>query len=702
VRATCRLQLGPDLSFAEARELVPYLRRLGVSHLYLSPSLQARHGSAHGYDVTDPRRISEDLGGEEAFRALAGAGLAVLLDIVPNHMATGDENPFWRDPVLRERFFDIDPVTGRHRRFFSIDELAGVRVEDPEVFEATHAKVLSLVAEGVVDGLRIDHPDGLADPAQYLARLAERGVARVWVEKILEPGEELPDWPVEGTTGYEFMADATGLFVDPAAEEPLTALHEEWTGERRPFAEIASEAKLQEARTTFEPEVERLQRLLDEPDMADAVAGLPVYRTYVEPEAEGVDLHDAEAVEEAELPERVREALVAPSDPDEEAFAVRFQQTTGAVMAKGVEDTALYRYTRLLALNEVGSDPGRWGRSPEEVHAANAARVERFPRGLLATQTHDTKRSGDVRARIGALTEIPGEWRARALRWRRMNAPLRAGGAPDADEEYLIYQTLAGAWPIELERVQAYLEKAMREAKVTTGWVEPDEAHEAAVRAFVGGLYSSAAFVADLEDLLEDLRPRGERAALGQTLLKLTAPGVPDVYEGDELWDLALVDPDNRRPVDWERRRRLLDEVEAASAPTPETAKMFLIHRALALRARRPEAFEGSYRPLPAGPGAFAYVRGDAVIAAMPIRAGGGEETLGIPEDLRGPWRDALGGREIDLPPHPTVAELASVLPVALLERSPHRAGAAFGQLAVASTANWPPGRNPASQAGSE
>jgi len=669
VRATYRLQLGPGLGFAQARELVPYLRELGVSHLYLSPSLQARRGSTHGYDVTDPRRISEELGGEAAFRRLAGAGLQVLLDIVPNHMAACDENPFWADPARRERFFDIDPETGRHRRFFSIDELAGVRVEDPEVFEVTHGLVLGLVAEGVVDGLRIDHPDGLADPAGYLRRLAERGVPHVWVEKILEPGEELPDWPVEGTTGYEFMADATGLFIDPAGEGPLTALYAELTGERRPFAQIADEAKRQEARTTFRPEVERLRGLLDEPDMADAVAGLPVYRTYVEPEAGDVGPHDIEAVEGAELPERVRDALVAPSDPDEEAFAVRFQQTTGAVMAKGVEDTALYRYNRLVALNEVGADPGRWSRTVAEVHAANAARADRFPRSLLATQTHDTKRSGDVRARIGALSGTAGAWRRRVLAWREMNAPLRVGPGPDANEEYLLYQTLVGAWPIERERVDDYMRKAMREAKVNTDWVAPDEAHERAVSRFIEALYRSARFVADLEDLVEVVAPLGEAAALGQTLLKLTAPGVPDIYQGDELWCLSLVDPDNRRPVDWERRRRLLAEVAGGAEPTRQTAKLFLIHRSLALRARRPQAFDGAYRPLDAGERAFAYARGDEVIAAFPVREGGPGDPVAVPEDLRGRWRDALGTRVLELGEEARVGDLTSALPVALLER---------------------------------
>jgi (1->4)-alpha-D-glucan 1-alpha-D-glucosylmutase len=670
VRATYRLQLGPGFGFAEALEVVPYLRRLGVSHLYLSPSLQARHGSTHGYDVTDPRRISEDLGGEEAFRALAGAGLDVLLDIVPNHMAACDENPFWADPATRERFFDIDPRTGHHRRFFSIDDLAGVRVEDPGVFETTHAKVLELVAEGVVDGLRIDHPDGLADPGGYLHRLADRGVRRIWVEKILEPGEELPDWPVEGTTGYEFMAEATGLFVDPGGEEPLTALYAELTGERRAFADLAEEAKREEARTTFQPEVARLRALVDEPDMADALAALPVYRTYVEPEGEGADDRDLRVVEEAGLPERVREALVAPSDPGEEAFAVRFQQTTGAIMAKGVEDTALYRYSRLAALNEVGSDPGRWGRAPEEVHDAFLARNRRFPRSLLATQTHDTKRSGDVRASIGALAGIPGEWRERVLAWRAMNAPLRRGGAPNPDDEYLIYQTLVGAWPLEAGRLRDYMTKAMREAKVDTDWSEPDESYEGAVLAFVDGLYASQAFRAGLEALVDRVAPLGEASSLGQTLLKLTSPGIPDFYQGDELWDLALVDPDNRRPVDWDLRAHLLEEVEAASAPRRETAKMFLIHRALGLRARRPEAFAGDHQPLDAGPRAFAYARGGAVIAATPIASGGECAVVVVPPELRGGWRSVLSGADVVLGPQATVRELAGDLPVALLERT--------------------------------
>ena len=251
LRATYRLQLGPQMRFDDVRALVPYLRSLGVSHLYLSPSLQARSGSTHGYDVVDPTRVSDSLGGEGGLRELAGAGLGIILDIVPNHMGTGDENRWWADPDERARVFDVDPETGHYRRFFDIDDLAGVRVEDPEVFELTHGKVLSLLEDGVLDGLRVDHPDGLADPAGYLERLAAAGASRVWVEKILHPGEQLRDWPVSGTVGYEFLNDVQGLFVDPAGEDALTALAAELTGERRGFDEVALEAQLEQARGTF-------------------------------------------------------------------------------------------------------------------------------------------------------------------------------------------------------------------------------------------------------------------------------------------------------------------------------------------------------------------------------------------------------------------------------------------------------------------
>src|SRR3954466_7684414 len=304
LRATYRLQLGGEMGFAAARELVPYLRDLGVSHLYLPPSFQARAGSTHGYDVVDPTSIAEELGGEREFEALARAvrehGMGLILDIVPNHMAADDGNRFWADPRLREKFFDVDEVSGRWRRFFDIDELAGVKMEDPEVFAAVSGLALRLVEEGVVDGLRVDHPDGLSNPVQYLRRLRDGGADHVWVEKILDPGEDLrADWPVSGTVGYEFLNDVAALFVDPAAEAPLTALWEALSGDARPFGERAFEAKLEQAATTFKPELERLGG--DHDALARALSSLPVYRTYVEEETGKVVDADREAVADVEL-----------------------------------------------------------------------------------------------------------------------------------------------------------------------------------------------------------------------------------------------------------------------------------------------------------------------------------------------------------------------------------------------------------------
>jgi len=610
LRAIYRLQLGAELDFAAAAALVSYLSELGFSHLYLSPAFEARAGSTHGYDVVDPSRLSDALGGEQGFRALAAAaraaGMGIVLDIVPNHMATDDANPYWSDERRRAQFFDIDPATGRHRRFFDIDHLAGVRQEDPEVFDETHRLALSLVREGLVDGLRVDHPDGLADPAGYLDRLRAGGAEHVWVEKILDPGEQLRDWRVEGTVGYEFACDATALFVDPAGEPALTALWEELSGDARPFGEWAAEAKLEQAQTTFAPDADWLRRLWPGVERLEhALAALPVYRTYIRGLPSPEDQH---VFAEAGLGEWFAQAPPA--------FQTRFQQTTPAIMAKGVEDTAFYRYARLLALCDVGGDPSRFSIDVATFHAGNAARAARFPRHLLTTQTHDTKRSGDVRARLGALACMADEWAAGVRRWRALLAPLRAGGAPDAIEEYTILQTLVGAWPIEAERLSAYMRKAMREAKRNTSWAAEDAGWEERVLAYCRALYDHAEFRADFEPFAARLAAVGELHALRQTALKLTVPGVPDVYQGDELVALALVDPDNRRPVDWARRRALL----GAPPSDPDTRKLWLIRELLALRARRPDAFAGAYTPLEAGPDAVAFLRGDDVAVAVPLR----------------------------------------------------------------------------------
>ena len=617
LRCTYRLQLGPGLGFTEARELVPYLRDLGVSHLYLPPSFQARAGSTHGYDVVDPTSISSELGGEEALRALVGAareaGLGVILDIVPNHMAVDDANRYWADPALREKFFDIDPETGRHRRFFDIDHLAGVRQEDPEVFEETHRLALALVREGVVDGLRIDHPDGMADPAGYLRRLAEAGVERVWVEKILDPGEHLRDWPVEGTVGYEFLNDVQALFVDPVGEAALSSL------DSRAFGDLAFDAKLEQASTTFQPEVERLNRVARVQGVERLLASLPVYRTY----DGGQSAEDRAVLEEAGL------ADLYAGRPAE--WVTRFQQTTPPVMAKGVEDTAFYRYVRLLALNDVGGDPSRFGITVEQFHEANLVRQERFPRNLLITQTHDTKRSGDVRARIGALAGMADEYVALAREWLRP-------GPPDELEQLFVFQTMLGAWPISEERVRAYFEKALREAKRNSNWIEPDEDYERRVADFALEVPSFAGFEAFAAKVAE----AGHRSAMAQTLLKLTAPGVPDIYQGDELVTLNLVDPDNRRQVDWAKRRAMLD---GEPGDPRDREKLDLIRDALRLRAERPEAFAGSYEPLPAGPDVCAYLRGGSVLVVAVVREAGQDAAI----EGHSSVRDVTDGRSYAL-----------------------------------------------------
>jgi (1->4)-alpha-D-glucan 1-alpha-D-glucosylmutase len=628
LRATYRLQLGPGLGFAQARELVPYLRDLGVSHLYLSPSLQARSGSTHGYDVIDPTHVSEDLGGEDELRRLCSAGLGVILDIVPNHMAATDENPFWRDPLWRAKFFDLDWRTGAHRRFFDVSELAGVRMEDPEVWEITHTKVLELARDGLIDGVRVDHPDGLANPRRYLERLRENGIDRVWVEKILEPGERLrPDWLVEGTTGYDFLNEVTALFVDPAGEEPLTRLYEELSGERRPWAEIAGAAKLEQARTTFADEVAQLTaRLPFEADLERALASLHVYRTYVEPDTSRVSDEDRRVVAETGLPEELARILLL-EQRGHDTFVLRFQQTTPPVHAKGVEDTAFYRWNRLVALNEVGGDPSRFSLAVEDFHAANLARP---PRGLLATTTHDTKRSGDVRARLACLAADPEEWsaivRPRLEGWR------------DANEAYAILQTVVGAWPLDPDRLELYLEKALREAKVNTTWIDQDHEWEAGAKRYAVGLLADE----ELGRYAARLAAAAERVSLGMTLLKLTSPGIPDLYQGDELPFLALVDPDNRRPVNWELRRRLLGSPDAP-------AKLDAIRSALALRARRPAAFAGSYEPLDAGPDVCAFTRGAEVLVAVAVRGG-----LASANEPPGEWRDVYRT------PHSRLAERVS------------------------------------------
>jgi (1->4)-alpha-D-glucan 1-alpha-D-glucosylmutase len=676
LRATYRLQLSSDFGFADARALVPYLRDLGISHLYLSPSLQARRGSTHGYDVVDPRHFSRELGGPEELRALSSsardAGMGIVLDVVPNHMAADAQNRYWADPSLRAKFFDIEPGTDVYRRFFDIGELAGVRQEDPAVFEETHELVISLVREGVIDGLRVDHPDGLADPAGYLTRLREHGVERVWIEKILDPGERLRDWPVCGTVGYEFLDDVCALFVDPDGKPTLTALWEQVSGDRRSFAEIAHEAKLEQVRGPFRQDVERLARELGDVPvpggldaLGHALASVSVYRTYVEPWNGRVDDADRRVIEASGMDPEIAAMLLLERDAPP-GFVTRFQQTTPAIMAKGVEDTAFYRYCRLISLNDVGGDPSRFGIDVGWFHASCVERLERFPLNLLTTQTHDAKRSADVRARIDALSSVPDEWAAHVARWFELTDSRRSGGAPDDVERYFLFQTLVGAWPIAADRIETYMEKALREAKRNTNWIEPNADWEEAVRRFGRSLYTDDAFLADFEPFARRVAAIGERASLGQLVLKLTAPGIPDMYEGDELAFRALVDPDNRRPVDFDWRQAMLRRLMGGAPPDGETRKLFVTLRLLGLRARRPEPFAGTYEPLDAGPSTCAFVRGGDILVTVAVRSGPVEGTIEAP---RGQWRDVLRGEERSFGSRTRVRDIMSELGIAVFER---------------------------------
>jgi (1->4)-alpha-D-glucan 1-alpha-D-glucosylmutase len=528
------------------------------------------------------------------------------------------------------------------------------------------------VREGTIDGLRIDHPDGLADPAGYFARLHAEGADRVWVEKILDPGERLRDWPVTGTVGYEFLNDVCALFVDPAAEAPLTALWQEVSGDKRSFGEIARQAKLEQVHGPFWPDVERLARELGDvslpgglENLGAALASLPVYRTYIDPVARTVAEEDRQAIAASDMDPEIAAMLLLERDAPA-GFVTRFQQTTPAIMAKGVEDTAFYRYARLLALNDVGGDPSRFGIDVATFHAANAQRAERFPDALLTTQTHDAKRSADVRARIGALTGMTDAWRTHLERWMEISEPFRSDGAPDDVERYFIFQTLAGAWPIEESRVQAYMEKALREAKRNTNWVDGNPGWEQAVQRFVSALYASERFRSDFGPFVRDLGIAGDRATHGQLVLKLTVPGVPDIYQGDELAFRALVDPDNRRPVDWDWRQAMLRRLMGGSTPDAATRKLFLTLRLLGLRGRRPELFTGGYEPLDAGEDACAFLRGDDLLVVVALRDPGIGGALEAPG---GRWRSVLRGEQHTLSGRVSLFELLGRRGFAVFER---------------------------------
>jgi (1->4)-alpha-D-glucan 1-alpha-D-glucosylmutase len=828
--STYRVQLHAGFTFDDAAAIVPYLSDLGVDTLYASPHFQAAPGSQHGYDVTDPTRLNEELGGEEGYGRLHAAlkrhGLKLMADIVPNHMGIANgANRFWQDVLENGRtspfvtWFDIDwqpiksdlngqvllPVLGEqygvvleqgeltlsfadgafvihyyalplpiapptygfilqralpaiesafeqsdlarlefesilaaydrlppndttddaliqerqreqivtrgrlsalfesepriltaildavaslngnpadpasfdaldellnmqsyrlafwrvaaeeinYRRFFAINELAALRQEVPAVFEESHALVSRLIAESKIHALRIDHPDGLWDPAGYVADLqrlaflarcrrampsdseweAHRPLLERWwnerraagenevgrelfpvvVEKILEPGESLPDaWPVSGTVGYEFARIVTGLFVDRASEKAFNQWYERFAGEREPFATQVYEAKRLILRVALSSELNVLAAALDRLSerrrrtrdftlnalrfaLREVISAFPIYRTYIAEDGTPT-ADDRRTIDRAVALARrrnpasdprvfgfLRDMLLGLDDPmdagdeaDRIRFVMRFQQLTGPVMAKGLEDTVFYRYVRLAALNEVGGDPAHFGASIEEFHRHNRDQLAQWPDALLSSSTHDTKRSEDVRARIVTISEFPREWRAAVNRWSRLNARHRtreAGeSAPTRNDEALFYQTLAGTWPFGadrpdqdyVERMVAYMLKAAREAQEQTSWVNPNESYEAALDRFVRCALDSgvaAPFLNDFAAHNREIERAGAFTALSMQVLKLTSPGVPDLYQGTERWDFSLVDPDNRRPVDYDALRAMLDEL---------------------------------------------------------------------------------------------------------------------------------------------
>ena len=623
-----------------------------------------------------------------------------------------------------------------YRRFFDVDTLAGLRVEHEAVFAESHALLVALLLEGKLDGLRIDHPDGLADPRGYLRRLAAAtGGSWVVVEKILEGVEALPDdWPCAGTTGYDALNAVLATLVDPAGARPLTDLYTQLTGEPADFAEVLDTAKRDVVRDALFTEVLRLRELVAAIAHADIrlrdhtrrgihraldemLVAFHVYRAYVvpgeEPPARSVQLVEEAAAHARERVPEVADEIDLVRDLalgrfgrgtllDE--FVVRFQQTCGPVMAKGVEDTAFYRWFRLAALNEVGGDPVRFGPPVEDFHAYCALLQRDWPLAMTTLSTHDTKRSEDVRARLAVLSEAPDEWGRAVTAWRAAAAAYRSpDGYPEPNTEYLIWQTLVGTWPIDAERLVAYLEKATREAKRTTSWVSPNDAYDKGVREFAERVLADETLRSGVEAFVRSIGAAYRSNVLTQKLVALTMPGVPDVYQGCEVENLSLVDPDNRRSVDYGRRRDLLRRLDEGWLPGVgndgdgdgdvdlhvdvdldlylDAAKLLVTSRALRLRRDRPELFgaAATYEPvLGSGPAAdhlLAFARSGQVVTLatrLPVslaRSGGWADTS-VPLPA-GRWRDLLGGRAYDGGGDRAISEVLATLPVALLVREP-------------------------------
>ncbi|KAA0687995.1 malto-oligosyltrehalose synthase [Neorhizobium sp. P12A] len=765
--ATYRLQFRNGMTFDRVGELVPYLKRLGISHLYVSPIFTATSGSTHGYDVTDANEIDPTIGGRDGFdrmvKALKTGGLGLILDIVPNHMAASLENPWWRDvvengeksryahhfdidwtqkltlPVLGDTFEKVleagdisvrpDPKTGKpalacyetyypldpatfagrdaevlnhtdkaaiaklhdqqpyrlmswrdarrelsYRRFFEITGLAGVRVEDGAVFADTHRLILELVHSGAIDGLRVDHVDGLADPKAYLQRLRQEAGPDCYiiVEKILGEGEQIPaDWPISGTTGYEFVAALSDALVDGEKLGELRTAYHEVIGHSLDMRGELREAKLLMADNNFAGESAALVKLalqINQTEdresapsetsiktaLRELLVSFPIYRTYGT--REGLPREGREML--AHVLDQVRQSRDAPEpqalallerilsgDVEQQAlgqasvFRTRFQQLTGPLMAKSVEDTLFFRQHMALALNEVGAEPLPRPFSVHRFHKEMQTRLQRQPDALSGTSTHDTKRGEDARARLYTITEAPKHWADAVKRWREINREavqsLEDGPAPEPAVEWMLYQALAGVWPTNIHpdaerlkslegRFVAYVEKAIREAKLRTDWGDPNEAYEKAVMDYARRLLlpTNLAFLTDFAETLRPFIRAGLVNSLSQTAIKLTAPGVPDIYQGSEGLDLSLVDPDNRREPDFDLLQKRLSEGRKVTFGQDEEwqtgrLKQNVIATLLSLRLDAPSLFrEGKYVPLGAnGEGSerlIAFARLDA------------------------------------------------------------------------------------------
>ncbi|MBB3386958.1 MULTISPECIES: malto-oligosyltrehalose synthase [unclassified Rhizobium] len=814
--STYRLQFRGDVTFDRATELVPYLKDLGISHVYASPIFAAKKGSTHGYDVTDANEIDPALGGRAGFdvfcTALQQAKLGLILDIVPNHMAASVENPWWRDVLQRgpgsayASHFDIDwrrkltlPLLGRpfeeslaaadfhlryeptdggiylvyfddllplsiesaerltadigtdaerlrafsndaaamrellaeqhcqllywkdaaenlsYRRFFEVAGLVGMRVEDARVFNDTHRLIIELVRAGQVQGLRVDHIDGLADPKSYLEHLRQAIGPDIFVvvEKILAHGETLPaDWPVSGTTGYEFIAAMADLFVDEEGLRKLDAVYRSVSAEDADFAAGLRKAKLLMVERNFAGEMRRLTQLACSifPDfdageislaLRELLVAFPVYRTYGYRGA--ASSNDAAVIESAcenarsRLPAidvlnalgRLLKGEVSAAQALE--FRARFQQLSGPIMAKAVEDTLFYRYDRLIGLNEVGGEPHVPPGSVAGFHQFMTDRFRRQPRGLSATSTHDTKRGEDARARLYSLTQDPDAWIAGAERWRSMSSPFRSsladGLAPEPNVEWMLYQALAGVWPQEMEvadrnalqeRFCAYVLKAIREAKLRTDWMNENPTYERAVQTFAAALFSedNREFIRDFDRTLRPFMEFGFRNSLSQLLIKLTAPGIPDIYQGTESLDFSLVDPDNRRPVD-----HLWADTGAAHSLASDAAslKRHILCKVLSYRNQHPLLFlEGKYVPLEtSGPRAsnlvaFARVHEREIavtivprLVRMPSSDFWQDTAVVMPREFKGPLYDLLTDRPVSAD-NLLAAQLFADHPVAL------------------------------------